>query len=268
MSWQALRCVLEHLSVRVDDQSQRVAVIAGNDQLVLIRLADRAHEDGGGIVVGRRPRAKDAGLSDRTVKDALARLCQAGVLEREPGRGPRGVYRHHIPLCELCRADHADRSSSYSGDGQRDRSSGYSSRTSDRSNSRMPTGVVATPKPYRTLPGPRELAQLQAANRREQSAPRDLTPPGSGGRSAPPGTPLGSEADASEAAFKPSNQAREATAGAVLPFQAPQPLPSDHGEPSTPLYVAAPSGATGGPVLHPGRLFESEPEQDPARWAR
>jgi hypothetical protein len=191
MSWQALRCVLEHLSFRTDDQRQRVAT--GNDQLVLIRLADRAHEDGGGIIVGRRRLAKDAGLSDRTVKDALGRLFKAGVLEREAGRGPRNVYRHRIPLCELCRAH---RSSGYSGDEPQHRSSGYSGGNSDRSNSRMPTGVVATPKPYRTPPGPRELARLQAANRPERDNSSNV---GRGGGLAPSPAPpaVGRSADRS-----------------------------------------------------------------------
>jgi hypothetical protein len=183
MSFKALRCVLEHLSFGTDGAGQRVVVAAGNDQLVLLRLADRAHDDGGGIIVGRRRLAKDAGLSDRTVKDALTRLIKAGVLERESGQGPKGVYRHRIPLCELCRAD---RSSGYSGNDQGDRSSGYSGPAADRSNSRMPTGAVATPKPYRTLPGPRDLARLQAeANHPQLDGSGELALPGSGGRPAP-----------------------------------------------------------------------------------
>jgi hypothetical protein len=232
MSWQALRCVLEHLSFVVDDHGQRVAT--GNDQLVLIRLADRAHADGGGIVEGRRRMAKDAGLSDRTVKDALARLVKGGVLEREPGRGPRGVHRHRIPLCDLCRAE---RSSGYSGNGHEDRSSGYSGPLPDRSNSRMPTGAVTTPKPYRTLPGPRDLARLQAEA--SQPEPDDSGDPSRGGGLAPSPAPpavggspptqlehpneqlaVGRQADSAEPEWRAEQAWSRARIATVLPFQA------------------------------------------------
>jgi hypothetical protein len=181
MSWEAMRCVLEHL----------IEHASGLDQLVLIRMANHARkgENGGGITVGRRSLAKQAGISDKTVHDALERLRKAGLIERE-GRGPNNTWRHRIVLCPLCK-----RSSGYSTSGVAGapkRSSGY-------------TETRGTP---RGETHSQRMARLQAA--RKPSAAEDHADSVADGRDHP--TP--SDRATTVAASLPQAAGRGASSGA------------------------------------------------------
>jgi hypothetical protein len=244
----AVRCVVNHL---IPDMKPYPG--HATDKLVLVNMARHAHGAGCGITVGKYAQADHLGCSDRRVWDAVKRLRRDGRIERTAQRtAERGSDTYRIALCQRCRVNTAavpcQRCS-----------------PPPAATARPEPPAVSQRHPNRELQG--EPSGTPVRSRRRAAV---RSPNGDGGeRALHPSRALpGSEADASEDAFKPSNKAREAPADNILPFKADRPPPLDHGEPSTPLYAAAPSAATGGPVLHPGRLFKSEPEQDPARWAR
>jgi hypothetical protein len=204
-----MRCVVNHLIPEMKPYAGHTT-----DKLVLIVAARHAHPGGCGITVTRETLAKWLRCEGRTVSVSLARLRSNGLMVID-GREPHGGYRHRIVLCQRCRLDTAaapcqrcrldtaaapcQRCPTPPADTVSAKPSAVSSRHTNREVQVVPTGTPVNP-----------------GNRQ---------PPGTnhrwaGGRSAPPGTPLGSEADASESACKPSNQAREATGGTLLPFPA------------------------------------------------
>jgi hypothetical protein len=91
VSFRAIRCVLEHLSADIGDRQQHA----------LIRLANYAHDDGSGIIVGHRRLMQESGIPNHALRKALTKLEDAGWVTVE-GRGPHGVYRRRINLCWQC----------------------------------------------------------------------------------------------------------------------------------------------------------------------
>ena len=240
------------------------------DRLVGSILALDAHHDGSGADQTREQMAELAGASPSAVSRSLRRLMAWRFLAAGPEQPGRRRPRTRMILVRWCPPEAGCQPCAQLAPWHR--------KVATSDNPSPGKVVTGAPKgghqwqPLRNGSRPSDqqrLARLTAeANLRASERPPDTDHRWAGGRSAPPGTPLGSEADASECAFKPSNQAREATAGNIIPFKADRPLAPDHGEPSTPRYAAAPSAATGDPFSIPGRLFEVEPEHDPARWAR
>jgi hypothetical protein len=104
MSGLALRCVLEHLTTRLDDNRRRVAIskARGPVQHVAVWLAWHAHDDGGGIWAAQSTIAAEGGISRRTVQRALDELVDAKVVEVEQHGGKRGTNRYRVRLCALC----------------------------------------------------------------------------------------------------------------------------------------------------------------------
>jgi hypothetical protein len=241
-----MRCVLDHLAPGLPPLPQAL----------LIRYARHAHDPGCGIYPGLRSLSQALRTSPVTLRKARDWLQQRRLIQRLPRAGPYGADLLRLGPCEDCRQRDSmqSRCERCQRDNLQHAEPEWWAAQRDSMQSQKPLlQVVPTGTPV--------------SRGREPAA---ASPNGDGRAGAsrrPPDTPSGRR-PAADAAFNPSNQAREAAAGAVLPFKADRPLPSDHGEPSTPLYAAAPSAATGGPVLHPGRLFEAEPEHDPARWAR
>jgi Helix-turn-helix domain len=164
MSAKALRCVLEHLTTRLDDNRRRVAMdkLRGPIQHVAVWMAWHAHDDGGGIWAAQPTIATEAGISRRTVQRALDELEAAKVVEKDEHGGKRGTNRYRIRLCALCVTDTQEAL--------------YASE-------RRGTRVRETHKPNKNtaLTDQQRLAMLNAT----PPAPRDLAPPGSGGRSRP-----------------------------------------------------------------------------------
>ena len=243
---ECMRCVLDHLAPG----------LPALPQLLLIHYGRHAHDPGCGIYPGQRSLSQALRTSPATLRKARDWLVERRLIQRLARVGPHGADLLRLGPCDDCR--------------QRDSMQLRCERCQRANLLHAETDWWAAQRD--SMQSQKPLLQVvptgtpvSRGRRPAAASPNGDGRPGASRRH--PDTPSGRRL-AADAAFKPSHQAREATARAVLPFQAPQPLPPDHGEPSTPLYAAAPSATTGDPVLHPGRLFEPEPEHDPARWAR
>lgn len=82
------------MSVRVMTHVFENAEASGNDRVVLLVLADHAHDDGAGAYPGQATIARKARIAPRTVRDCLKRLEAAGEIERTGER--RGRTRQLI----------------------------------------------------------------------------------------------------------------------------------------------------------------------------
>jgi hypothetical protein len=243
-----VRCVVNHLIPTMKPYAGHAT-----DKLVLIFMARHAHPGGCGITVTRDTLAGWLGCEERTVSVALARLRSNGYLVID-GREAHGGYRHRIILCQRCRVDTAK---------------WPCQRCPPPPAAATPSrpSAVSSGHPNRELQGePTATPVIPDRGRGSASSDGD----GRTGPDARSRTPFGGRRQAADAAFKPSNQAREATAGAVIPFKA---RPSDAGAQGGAARTGSrmSSGAsTGNPVSNPsdGRLFEPEANHDPARWAR
>jgi hypothetical protein len=241
---ECMRCVLDHLAPG----------LAPGPQALLIRYARHAHDPGCGITVGQRRLSRELRASPVTLRGWREELQDRGLIQRLPRAGPKGTDLVRIGPCDDCRqrdsmqlrCERCQRVNLQHAEPE------WWAAQRDSMQSQKPVlQVVPTGTPVSRGGGPAAAS-----------------PNGDGARGAPPPRAPQGRRPAADAAFKPSNQAREATGGAVLLFKADRPLPPDHGEPSTPRHVLAPSAATGDAFSNPGRLFESEAEQDPAWWAR
>jgi hypothetical protein len=225
-----VRCVVNHLIPHMKPYAGHAT-----DKLVLIFAARHAHPAGCGITVTRETLAAWLFCEGRTVSVSLARLRRNGYMVID-GREPHGGYRHRIILCQRCRVDTA---------------AAPCQRCPTPPAATVPSrpSAVSSRHPNRELQGEPSATPVRT---RSRSAVRSPDGERREGRSAPLRSP-GSEANASEHAFKPSNQAREATAGAVIPFKArPAEVGAQGG--AAPTQSWDPPGATtGGAVLHPGR---------------
>jgi hypothetical protein len=257
MSFQAVCCVFDHLAPKV----------RGPAQHVLLWLANHAHDDGAGIWAAQSTIAHEAGISRRTVQRALERLELAGVIEVREHAGKHGTNRVRIVLCPLCATEAQETPSA-------------SERRSPRVRAtHKPVQSHRAPTDVRTLAALTAELNIQAAERspngdgREGTTHRPAVAAPNGHRPgdvspSPDPSHVGSKLPT--ALFNPSPARKEATAGHIIPFQVRS---SDAGARAGAARTGSrpPLGAaTGDPVLHPddGRLIESEPERDPARWAR
>jgi hypothetical protein len=89
MSLRVVRCVLDHLTVK------------GVDRLVLVEMANHAHDDGTGIWAAQPTLADETGLHRATIQRSQERLQAAGLLAPD-GRGKHATLRWRIPLCPAC----------------------------------------------------------------------------------------------------------------------------------------------------------------------
>jgi hypothetical protein len=239
------------------------------DRLVGTILALDANHDGSGADETREQMAELAGASPSAVSRSLRRLMAWRFVAAGPEQPGRRRPRMRMVLVRWCAPEVGCQPCAQLAPWHR--------KVATSDNSSPGKVVTGAPKgghqwqPLRNGSRPSDqqrLARLTAeANLRTSERPPDTDHRWAGGRSAPPGTPLGSEADASECASKPSNQAREATAGAVVPFPARSSDAGAHGGAARTGSRPPPGAATGGPVLHPdGRLFEPEPAPIREHW--
>jgi hypothetical protein len=84
MSVRAISRVLEHSAAR------------GGARLVLLSIANRAHDDGSGAWPSIRTIAHEANLSERQVRYCLRRLQQMGELRIDPAAGRRGTNLYTV----------------------------------------------------------------------------------------------------------------------------------------------------------------------------
>jgi hypothetical protein len=231
---ECMRCVLDHLAPGLPPLPQAL----------LIRYGRHAHDPGCGIYPGLRSLSRDLRTSPATLRKARDWLVERRRIQRLPRAGPHGADLLRLGPCDHCcqrdcmesRCEVCQRVNL-----QHAESEWWAAQRDSMQSQKPLLQVVPIGTPVS-----------------RGSGPAAASPNGDGRAGAsrrPPDTPSGRR-QAADAASNPSNQAREARAGAVLPFKADRPLPPDHGEPSTPLYVPAPSATTGGPVLHPGRVAE------------
>jgi hypothetical protein len=81
------------LSVRIMQQVFELSGVTGNDRVVLLVLADHAHDDGAGAYPSQKViGAKAGGIGERTVRDCLGRLEEAGHIGRLRKRGRSVEY--------------------------------------------------------------------------------------------------------------------------------------------------------------------------------
>jgi hypothetical protein len=261
-----LYCALTHMS----------QYVGGDAQHALIWLAVHAAWPSGLVEVGTRRLVAVSGMPDHAMRAALAALDELGWAP-VTGRGAHGVYRRRLLLCDGCQRGNSSHAGvwfsvamSYTLEPAR-----WDGQRGNRRHETESRAVQVEPAdaPVRSTGRPAALSPNgdgRAAPTPPGSAAATTTgPQGGEGRSAPSRS-LGSSATAADATFKPSKQAREAPASNLIPFQARS---SDGGtrRGATRTQSREPPGdTTGDPVLHPddGRLIESEPERDPARWAR
>ena len=86
------------MSVKVMQQVFEHSKATGNDRVVLLVLADHAHDDGTSAYPShKRIAKKSGGISERTVRYCLARLLGAGEIERVGRRGKTIEYRISNP---------------------------------------------------------------------------------------------------------------------------------------------------------------------------
>lgn len=85
------------MSVKVLTHVFQHSEASGNDRVVLLVLADHAHDDGTGAYPAQAMIAHKARITDRTVRDCLRRLEDAGEIERT-GTRPRGVVEYRVIL--------------------------------------------------------------------------------------------------------------------------------------------------------------------------
>jgi DNA-binding MarR family transcriptional regulator len=90
MSFRVLRCVLDHHGNK----------LLPSDLLVLIYLANHAHDDGAGAWPAQTTLADETNQNRRTVQRALDRLARMGTVkvEERPGR----THRFRVWLCLEC----------------------------------------------------------------------------------------------------------------------------------------------------------------------
>jgi hypothetical protein len=245
---ECMRCVFDHLAPG----------LPALPQLLLIRYGRHAHDPGCGIYPGQRSLSQNLRTSPATLRKARDWLVERRLIQRVPRVGPHGAdllrlgpcdhcrQRDSMQLrCEVCQRANLLHAETEWWAAQRD-----SMQSQKPLLQVVPVGTPVTPG----------------------SGPGAHSPNGDGraGTGAGSRTPSGGRRQTADAACKPSDQAKQATDGAVVPLMA---RPSDVGARRGAARTKSREhlgDATGDPVLHPGRLFESEPEakRDPARWAR
>jgi hypothetical protein len=221
MSWQAIRCVFEHLAPKA----------RGPAQHVLLWLANHAHEDGGGVWAAQPTIASEAGISRRTVQRAQDALEKDGVIEVQEHGYKNGVNLVRIRLCPLCVTETQE---------------GLSA------SERRSTRVRATHKPvrnHRAVTDVRTLAALTAElNIRASERPPNGHRPGDVPPSPDPSR-VGSKLPTRLS--EPTHARKEATAGHVIPLQARS---SDAGARAGAARTGSkhpPGAATGETFSHP-----------------
>jgi hypothetical protein len=243
---ECMRCVLDHLAPG----------LPALPQLLLVRYGRHAHDPGCGIYPGLRSLSQDLRTSSATLRKVRDWLQARRRIQRLPRVGPHGADLLRLGPCDHCR--------------QRD-SMQLRCELCQRANLlHAETEWWAAQRD--SMQSQKPLLQVVPIGTPVSRGGEPTDPAANGDGRAETGagsrTPSGDRRQAADAVSNPSIPPKQAKAGNIFPFKADPPAPSDHAEPAAPHYAAAPSAATGGPVLHPGRLFEPEPEQDPARWAR
>lgn len=202
------------------------------DKLVLIFAARHAHPAGCGITVTRDTLAGWLGCEERTVSVSLGRLRRNGYMVID-GREAHGGYRHRIILCQRCRVDTAEapcqRCPTPPAAAPPSRPSAVSSRHPNRELQVVPEGTPLSGRSRPAASSPKGDGRTEA-NHRNATTPVIWPHRALGAGPVPaPWNPPTARRQAAECAFKPSNQAREARASAILPFKADGLLACDHG---------------------------------------
>jgi hypothetical protein len=251
---QVVLCVLDHLAPGLPP----------GPQLLLIRYARHAHDAGCGIYVGLRSLKSTMASSTDSLRTYRDWLQERRLIERLPRAGPRGADLIRLGPCERCiqRTAMQVRCQACQRTGLQHAESEWwaAQRTAMQVQKPLVTGVP-TGNPVSSRSRPAAASPNGHAPSPPVSATATATSPQGGeGRSAPSRS-LGSSAPAADASSNPNNQAREAPAGNIIPFQA---RPSDAGNRrgATRTQSREPPGdTTGDPVPHPddGRRFDSKP---------
>jgi hypothetical protein len=238
MSFQAVRCVFDHLAPKV----------RGPAQHVLLWLANHAHDDGAGIWAAQSTIAHEAGISRRTVQRALEGLELAGVIEVREHAGKHGTNRVRIVLCPLCATEAQE--------------------TPSASERRSPR-VRATHKPVQNQRATTDVRTLAALTAELNIRAAERSPNGDGregtthrpAAAAPDGQRPGDVSPSPDpshvgsklptALFNPSPARKEAPAGNIIPFQGRPPDAGAHRGAARTRRRHPPGVPTGETFSHP-----------------
>lgn len=91
------------MSIRVMTQVWDRSQHKGSALLVLLAIADHAHDDGGGAFPSIRALAAKVRMSERQTQRLIDTLAQSGELQVTAGGGPRGVHLYRVRLDQLGR---------------------------------------------------------------------------------------------------------------------------------------------------------------------
>jgi hypothetical protein len=256
---ECMRCVLDHLAAGLPPGPRSLLSLYGR----------HAHDGGCGIYPGLRALSKELHTSPVTLRAWRDELVARGLLQRLPRKGPHGADLFRLGPCDHCQRDSIQlRCADCQRDNLQHAETEWWAAQRDSMQSQKavvqgePTGTPVSSRRRPAAGSPNDHAHLCE------------------GRSAPSRS-LGSEASASEAAYSrrrasttasiaghQGTTAAQATAGAVIPFQARS---ADAGAPGGAVRTQSrdpPGDTTGDPCTHPsdGRLFEMEPARTREHW--